>query len=266
MQADVRIAVSPSARIGFAGPQVILNTMCEADQSRFDEMCPPDFQSSSYVANYGQLDMVLEDNEDGSAKSQQQVEETVGRIAALLGGGRRGEVRAAEDPHGEGWVAPTEADMSAPFNYTKSRAITRPQVRVGLVAVHSFVRVVSGVMRSWCVLQTQDIAREVFDNFVELYGDGRVGRDSCIRGGIASFEGLGDHPCVVIGTYKGHTPHDMQDTNYGMASPHGYRTALRLMKMAERFGLPVVTLVDTVGAWPTFECERDGQSEGRSYF
>jgi acetyl-CoA carboxylase alpha subunit len=53
----------------------------------------------------------------------------------------------------------------------------------------------------------------------------------------------------------------MQDANYGMGSPHGYRTALRLMRLAERFGLPVVTLVDTVGAWPTFECERDGQSE-----
>jgi acetyl-CoA carboxylase carboxyl transferase subunit alpha len=111
------------------------------------------------------------------------------------------------------------------------------------------------------LLQTQDIANEVFDNFMELFGDGKVGRDSCIRGGIASFEGMDNHPCVVIGTYKGHTPHDMQDTNYGMASPHGYRTALRLMQMAERFGLPVITLVDTVGAWPTFECERDGQSE-----
>jgi acetyl-CoA carboxylase carboxyl transferase subunit alpha len=53
----------------------------------------------------------------------------------------------------------------------------------------------------------------------------------------------------------------MQEANYGMASPHGYRTALRLMRLAEQFNMPVVTLVDTVGAWPTFECERDGQSE-----
>lgn len=126
MQADVRIAVSPSARIGFAGPQVILNTMCEADQSRFDEMCPPDFQSSSYVAQYGQLDMVLEDNADGSTQSQTQVEAVVGRVAALLSGGNR-EVQA-KDPHGGNWVAPTEKDMNAPFNYTQSRTITRPQV------------------------------------------------------------------------------------------------------------------------------------------
>jgi acetyl-CoA carboxylase carboxyl transferase alpha subunit len=53
----------------------------------------------------------------------------------------------------------------------------------------------------------------------------------------------------------------MQASNYGMSSPHGYRSASRLMQLAERFNLPVITLVDTVGAWPTFECERDGQSE-----
>lgn len=85
-----------------------------------------------------------------------------------------------------------------------------------------------------------------------------MGKDACLRGGLASFNGT---TCMVIATFKGHTPTEMQNSNYGMPSPHGYRTALRLMKMAERFGIPVVTLVDTVGAWPTFECERDGQSE-----
>lgn len=97
-----------------------------------------------------------------------------------------------------------------------------------------------------------------YSDFFELCGDGRVGKDVCIRGGIATFHG---RPCVVIANYKGHTPGAMQDSNYGMASPHGYRFALRLMKLAERFGMFVVTLVDTVGAWPTFECEGDGQSE-----
>ncbi len=70
-----------------------------------------------------------------------------------------------------------------------------------------------------------------------------------MRCGVATLFG---RPVVVVGTYKGHTPGAMQRSNYGMASPHGYRTALRLMRLAERFGLPVVTLVDTVGAWPTF--------------
>ena len=112
------------------------------------------------------------------------------------------------------------------------------------------------------MLQTQDIISNLFQHFVELSGDGRMGRDCCIRGGLCSLGGpAGGQGCVVIATFKGHTPQTMQEANYGMASPHGYRTALRLMKLAERFGLPVVTLVDTVGAWPTFECERDGQSE-----
>ena len=103
-----------------------------------------------------------------------------------------------------------------------------------------------------------DIISKLFTSFVELSGDGRVGRDCCIRGGLALFEG---RACIVLGTYKGHTPQTMQEANYGMASPHGYRTALRLMRMAEHFKIPVITLVDTVGAWPTFECENDGQSE-----
>jgi len=99
--------------------------------------------------------------------------------------------------------------------------------------------------------QTQDIIANIFDNasFVELSGDGCVGRDVCLRGGLAT---LGGKPCVVVGTYKGHSPTTMQASNYGMSSPHGYRTALRLMQLAERFKLPVITLVDTVGAWPTF--------------
>lgn len=112
-----------------------------------------------------------------------------------------------------------------------------------------------------CLLQTQDIISNLFQHFVELSGDGRMGRDCCIRGGLCALGGPSAQSCVVVATFKGHTPTAMQEANYGMASPHGYRTALRLMKLAERFGLPVVTLVDTVGAWPTFECERDGQSE-----
>ncbi len=127
-----------------------------------------------------------------------------------------------------------ETDRSQVFNYTRSRQIDRPQV--------------------------QDIINNsnIFTNYIELSGDGKVGRDVCIRGGIALYKGLG---CVVLGNYKGHTPQTMQEANYGMASPHGYRFALRLMQLAERFNMPVITLVDTVGAWPTFDCESDGQSE-----
>ena len=67
--------------------------------------------------------------------------------------------------------------------------------------------------------------------------------------------------CVVIANFKGHNPNEMKEANYGMGTPHGYRKAKRLMELAERHNIPVVTLVDTCGAKPDFACERDGQSE-----
>lgn len=234
MQADVRIAASTSTRIGFAGPQVILNTMCEANQERFDKECPDDFQSASYLSGFGQLDMVLDDE----SNSQEEITALVARIASLLMGGTAREALealcASQDQGSEQSGETVNAiDMQTPFDYRNSRNITRPQ--------------------------TQDIISSLFPHFVELVGDGKVGRDACIRGGIASFEGRVN--CVVIATFKGHSPSTMQEANYGMASPHGYRTALRLMNMAENFGLPVFTLIDTVGAWPTFDSEASGQSE-----
>ena len=126
--------------------------------------------------------------------------------------------------------------MNAPFDYLKSRAIDRPQC--------------------------QDMISELFTCFVELDGDGKVGKDCCMKGGLANFDGT---PCVVLGTFKGHSHKTMEEANYGMASPNGYRTALRLMQLAERFKLPVITLVDTVGAWPTYESYRHGCFEGTHY-
>jgi acetyl-CoA carboxylase beta subunit len=226
MQADIKIAID-DARIGFAGPQVILNTMCDADQSIFDTKCPPDFQSASYVHAYGQLDVIL----SGDDCQQSNIESFVSNVCATLMRNTSGSKATIQDSALAAVVIPEE-DKNAPFNYTKSRQMDRPQ--------------------------SQDIISSLFEDFVELSGDSKVGRDVCIRGGVATFEGIS---CVVLGTFKGHTPQKMQDANYGMASPHGYRTALRLMRLAELFDMPVVTLVDTVGAWPTFECERDGQSE-----
>jgi hypothetical protein len=123
MQADVRIAVSASTRIGFAGPQVILNTMCEQDQERFDKECPPDFQSATYVAAYGQLDMVLENATPSS------IAQVVGEVASLLI--TRG--AAIVSPELSQDLAPTEVDMNAPFNYTRSRSIARPQVHCSFI-------------------------------------------------------------------------------------------------------------------------------------
>ena len=229
MQADVRIAFS-DARIGFAGPAVILNTMCEADQAKFDTQCPADFQSASYLLEHGQIDSIF-DSVPGQ-DSQGQIQQLVATISLLLLSNRNGAAAGTANTPVPPLAAISETDKKQPFNYTRSRKIDRP---------HS-----------------ADIISNLFESFVEMSGDGKVGRDACIRGGLATFNGRG---CFVLGTYKGHTPQTMQAANYGMASPHGYRTALRLMHLAERFRLPVITLVDTVGAWPTFGCEGDGQSE-----
>ena len=95
-------------------------------------------------------------------------------------------------------------------------------------------------------------------DFVELSGVGCVAIDPCLRGGVAKFQGVA---CVMMGCTKGHTPGDMEKANYGMPSPAGYRTALRLFQLAERFHWLVITFVDTPGAWPSFSAEESGQSE-----
>lgn len=157
MQADVRIAVSQpakagaasgeEARIGFAGPAVILNTMCEGNQARYDEQCPSDFQCASFVRDCGQIDMVLEGD-------QACVERTVASIAHLLtmniarAGtesdikqnllGRLGETAGVD----EAAVAASTSAAEHTFNYTRSRLIDRPQ--------------------------TQDILQALFSSFFEL--------------------------------------------------------------------------------------------------
>jgi len=96
------------------------------------------------------------------------------------------------------------------------------------------------------------------NKFIELHGDRCGGDDHAIVGGLASLEG---QTIVVIGHQKGVNTKMRQYRNFGMANPEGYRKALRLMKMAERFGFPVVTLIDTPGAFPGLEAEQRGQAE-----
>ena len=150
--------------------------MCEANQEKFDRECPADFQSADYVLQHGQLDMVLEASESATAVEQAQIEAAAGRVFALLAGGaaagaagRCGTVISGlatlQSQLPKELVEPSAADMAAPFNYTNSRAITRPQA--------------------------QDLVAQLFEHYVQLVGDGRVGKDSCILGGIAAFGPVG---------------------------------------------------------------------------
>ena len=111
-------------------------------------------------------------------------------------------------------------------------------------------------------LKITDYIDALFDDFIELKGDGIAGEDSAILGGIASFHGM---PVTVIGHKKGATTEENIDCNFGMASPEGYRKAARLMKQAEKFNRPVITIVDTPGAYPGLMAEANGQANAIAY-
>lgn len=112
---------------------------------------------------------------------------------------------------------------------------------------------------------TLDYISEIFTHFIELHGDRHFADDLSIVGGLARFNGT---PCMVLGQQKGRDTKERGLRNFGMSKPEGYRKALRLMKLAEKFKLPVFTFVDTPGAYPGIDAEERGQSEaiGRNIF
>ena len=112
---------------------------------------------------------------------------------------------------------------------------------------------------------TLDYIHGLFTHFVELHGDRHFADDLSIVGGMARLNG---QPCMVLGHQKGRDTKERTLRNFGMAKPEGYRKALRLMKLAEKFKIPVFTFVDTPGAYPGIDAEERGQSEaiGRNIF
>jgi acetyl-CoA carboxylase carboxyl transferase subunit alpha len=109
---------------------------------------------------------------------------------------------------------------------------------------------------------TLDYINLIFTEFVEVHGDRRFGDDSAIVAGFARFHG---EPCVVVGHQKGRTTKQRQLRNFGMAKPEGYRKALRVMKLAEKFKRPIFTLIDTTGAYPGVDAEERGQAEAIAF-
>ena len=112
---------------------------------------------------------------------------------------------------------------------------------------------------------TLDYIADIFTDFVEMHGDRHFADDLSIVGGLARFNG---QPCMVLGHQKGRDTKERAARNFGMSRPEGYRKALRLMKTAEKFKLPVFTFVDTPGAYPGIDAEERSQSEaiGRNIF
>ena len=103
-----------------------------------------------------------------------------------------------------------------------------------------------------------DYVYKITNEFIELHGDRVAKDDKAMVGGIADIDGKS---IVLIGQQKGRTTKDRQFRNFGMSNPDGYRKALRLMKIAEKFNMPIVTLIDTPGAYPGLEAEERGQAE-----
>ncbi len=113
--------------------------------------------------------------------------------------------------------------------------------------------------------QTLDYARDIFTEFVELHGDRHFADDQAIVGGLARFNG---QACMIIGHQRGADAKERTLRNFGMPRPEGYRKALRLAKLAEKFRLPLFCFIDTMGAYPGIGAEERGQSEaiGRNIF
>jgi len=109
---------------------------------------------------------------------------------------------------------------------------------------------------------TLDLIERLFEDFVELHGDKRFAEDPAIVCGMARFHGL---PIIVVGHQKGRDTKQRSYRNFGMPKPEGYRKALRIMKLGEKFGRPIFTFIDTPGAYPGIDAEERGQAEAIAY-
>jgi acetyl-CoA carboxylase carboxyl transferase subunit beta len=206
---DVIIA-EPKARMGFAGPRVIEQTIRLS--------LPPGFQTAEFLLAHGLIDAI---------RPRGELRATVARLLSLGG--------------------PTRSPRVPSDRLVRDPALL-PERPVWDVV---------GVARRLDRPTALDYLTRAFDEFEELHGDRLGGDCAAIVGGTARVGGV---PVVVIGTQKGHAAADIVKHNYGMPSPSGYRKAARLMRLAEKLGLPVVTLVDTPGAYPGIAAEEQGQA------
>ncbi|RKN30637.1 acetyl-CoA carboxylase carboxyltransferase subunit alpha [Micromonospora musae] len=226
---DVVVAES-GARMGFAGPRVIRQVTGRA--------LPDGFQTADFLLRHGQVDMVVPRRA------------LRGRLVALLAAGRTGRPRPAE--------------AAAPA--TSPPVPRQPTPHATATVTATAVDPPAEVADPWATVRlarhpgrptTLDYLESAFDGFVELHGDRLGGDCPAVVGGLARLDG---RPLMVIGHQKGHTTAELVARNFGMASPAGHRKALRLMRLAARLGLPVVTLVDTPGADPGVGAEEQGQA------
>ena len=219
---DVMIA-EPEAHIGFAGPSVIEQTIRQT--------LPDGFQTAGFLLEHGMLDLV---------EQRENLRRTLRNLLAI-------HARASDMAAGSGGAAADllpETDGQAPVSDPEDLTRHDPW---------DVVQLARHIERP----RTLEYVGFVFDEFLELHGDRLYEEDAAIVCGLAR---IGELPLVVIGHQKGHTTSEMMERNFGMPQPEGYRKALRLMRYAARFGMPIVTFVDTPGAYPGIGAEERGQS------
>lgn len=207
------ILAEPGARMGFAGPRVIEQTIRQS--------LPEGFQTAEFLLAHGLLDVIT---------PRAELQRTLGVLLAAAGeSGRPVEEHAEADP------------------------VRRDAEVLPARPVEQLLRLARNIDRP----TTLEHIANWSDSFVELRGD-RLGADSpAIVGGIAVLAG---QPVMVLGHQKGHTTAELLRRDFGMAEPAGYRKAARLMRLAGKLGIPLVTLVDTPGAHPGLAAEESGQA------
>lgn len=221
MLGDIILA-EPGALIGFAGPRVIEQTI--------GQKLPEGFQRSEFLLEHGFLDAIVE---------RKDLKMTLYRILKLH---HKKEGYANFDPL-------RMDDCYEPTEVMKERAAKSQPL-----SVWEKVKAARKVDRCASV----DYMDCIFDDFMEFHGDRQFRDDPAIIGGVAYLDG---QPVTVIGVHKGKDLKDCMKHNYGMPSPEGYRKALRLMKQAEKFNRPIITFVNTSGAFCGMEAEELGQGE-----
>ena len=223
MLGDVILA-EPGALIGFAGPRVIAQTI--------GQKLPEGFQRAEFLVEKGIIDGVVE---------RQELKETVWKLLNI---------------HQDALQYIHYGDTQNVENLPEIRNSRGKTAECDKKELTAWERV--EISRSKERPTTLSYVQQVFDDFLELHGDRAFRDDGAVIGGIAMF---GGQPVTVIGQQKGKNVKENIYRNFGMASPEGYRKALRLMKQAENFGRPVVTFVDTPGAACGIEAEERGQGE-----
>ncbi len=223
MLGDIILA-EPGALIGFAGPRVIEQTI--------GEKLPEGFQSAEFQVKHGMVDAIVE--RDDLKKTLYQI------------------VLAHKETEKENRFAHfTTPDFTA---YQPDEILKERMYQTAEKTVWEKVKAARSMERPSALTYIE----YMFDDFLQLHGDRGYRDDPAVVGGIAFLDG---QPVTVIGLQKGNDPAECAERNYGMASPEGYRKALRLMKQAQKFNRPVITFINTSGAYPGMEAEARGQGE-----